>query len=58
MITVTDPYILRFYQIRNFMEFMESVITHKIPDEEVSIHLVTTEDDFKGERQIETFKKK
>ena len=56
-ITVTDPYIRLFYQIRNFMEFLETVVKHKAPDEEVSVHLVTTEDEFKGEQQKENFEK-
>jgi ATP-dependent Lon protease len=56
-ITVTDPYIRLFYQVRNFMEFLETVVKHKAPDEEVSVHLVTTEDEFKGEQQRENFEK-
>jgi len=56
-ITITDPYIRLFYQMRNFMEFLETVVKHKAPDEEVSVHLVTTEDEFKGEQQKENFEK-
>ena len=56
-ITVTDPYIRLFYQMRNFMEFLETVVKHKAPDEEVSVHLVTTEDESKGEQQKENFEK-
>lgn len=56
-ITVTDSYIRLFYQMRNFMEFLETVVKHKIPGEEVSVHLVTTEDEFKGEQQQENFEK-
>ncbi len=56
-ITVTDPYIRLFYQIRNFMEFLETVVKNKASDEEVSIHLVTTKDEFKGEQQQENFDK-
>jgi len=56
-ITVTDPYIRLFYQMRNFMEFLETVVKHKAPDEEVSVHLVTTEDEFKGEQQKENLEK-
>lgn len=56
-ITVTDPYIRLFYQMRNFMEFLETVVKHKAPDEEISVHLVTTEDEFKGEQQKENFEK-
>lgn len=56
-ITVTDPYIRLFYQMRNFMEFLETVVKHKAPDEEVTVHLVTMEDEFKGEQQKENFEK-
>lgn len=56
-ITVTDPYIRLFYQMRNFMEFLETVVKHKAPGEEVSVHLVTAEDEFKGEQQKENFEK-
>ena len=56
-ITVTDPYIRLFYQMRNFMEFLETVVKHKAPEEEVAVHLVTTEDGFKGEKQKENFEK-
>ncbi|WP_035236105.1 BREX system Lon protease-like protein BrxL [Desulfobacter vibrioformis] len=56
-ITVTDPYIRLFYQMRNFMEFLETVVKHKALDEEVSVNLVTTEDEFKGEQQKENLEK-
>ena len=56
-ITVTDPYIRLFYQMRNFMELLETVVKHKAPDEEVSVHLVTTEDELKGEQQKDNFEK-
>lgn len=56
-ITVTDPYVRLFYQVRNFMEFLETVVKHKAPDEEVSVHLVTIEDEFKSEQQKANFEK-
>jgi len=56
-ITVTDPYIRLFYQIRNFMEFLETVVKNKAQDEEIAVHLVTMKDDFKSEQQIENFEK-
>lgn len=56
-ITVTDPYIRLFYQARNLMEFLETVVKYKAPEEEVSVHLVTTEDEFKGDQQKENFEK-
>ncbi|NCD32295.1 MAG: BREX system Lon protease-like protein BrxL [Spartobacteria bacterium] len=56
-VTVTDPYIRLFYQLRNFMEFLETVVKYKAPDDEVAVHLVTVEDGFKGEQQNENFEK-
>jgi len=57
VITVTDPYIRLFYQMRNFMEFLETIVKYKTPDEEVSVHLITIEDEFKGEQQKENLEK-
>ncbi|HMW39644.1 MAG TPA: BREX system Lon protease-like protein BrxL [Saprospiraceae bacterium] len=56
-ITVTDPYIRQFHQIRNFMEFLETVVKHKAPDEEISVHLVTMEDEFRSDQQKDNFEK-
>jgi ATP-dependent Lon protease len=56
-ITVTDPYIRLFYQVRNFMEFVETLVKHKAVDESLSLKLITTEDDFKGEQQRENLDK-
>lgn len=56
-ITVTDPYIRQFHQIRNFMEFLETVVKHKAPDEEVSVHLVTMEDEFRSDQQKDNLEK-
>ena len=56
-ITVTDPYIRLFYQLRNFMELLETVVKCKEPDEEVAVHLITCEDEFKGEQQWENLEK-
>ena len=44
-IVVTDPYIRYFYQIKNMMEFVEFVIRHKAPEDQVAVHLVTGPDD-------------
>jgi ATP-dependent Lon protease len=54
-ITVTDPYIRLFYQVRNFMEFLETVVKQKPIEEEVAVHLITTGDDFKSDQQTEHF---
>lgn len=56
-ITVTDSYIRHFYQIRNFMEFLETIVKHKAEEDEVTVHLITTEDDFKANQQQEYFEK-
>lgn len=56
-IAITDPFIRLFYQIRNLMEFLETVVNYKAQDEEVSVHLITSEDEFKGEQQIENLEK-
>jgi len=52
-ITITDPYIRLFYQARNFMELLETIAKVKSDDDEVEVHLVTVEDEFKGEQQKE-----
>jgi ATP-dependent Lon protease len=54
-ITVVDPYIRLFYQIRNFMEFMETVLKYKQVEDEPVVHLITIADDFKKEQQEENF---
>jgi ATP-dependent Lon protease len=56
-ITITDPYIRLFYQVRNLMELVETVVKLKARDEEVAVHLVTVEDEFKREQQKEQFEK-
>lgn len=56
-ITITDPYIRLFYQIRNLMELLESVAKIKSADEEIQVHLVTSADDFKQDVQIDSFEK-
>ena len=52
-ITVTDPYVRYFYQIKNMMEFVEMIIQRKPPEDQVSIHLVTGPDDGNVARQRE-----
>jgi ATP-dependent Lon protease len=56
-ITIIDPYIRLFYQMRNLMEFLETVVKHKPKEEEVAVHLITTEDEFKSDQQKENFQK-
>ena len=52
-ITITDPYIRLFYQARNLMELLETVVKIKSEEDEVVVSLVTVEDEFKGEQQRE-----
>lgn len=56
-ITITDPYIRLFYQMRNFMEMLETVAKFKSSGEEVSVHLITVLDEFKGEQQQDNLAK-
>ena len=39
------------------MEFLETVLKYKPIEDEVAVHLITTEDDCKGEQQKENFEK-
>ncbi len=50
-ITLTDPYLRLFYQVRNLMEFIETVMRHKEPENEVDLHVITAQDEFKGDQQ-------
>jgi len=52
-ITITDPYIRMFHQLRNLMELMETLAKIKPVEDEVAVHLITGEDDFKGMQQKE-----
>ena len=52
-ITLTDPYIRAFYQVRNLMELFETIIKVNSKEENVNFHLITIEDDREPERQLE-----
>jgi ATP-dependent Lon protease len=54
-ITITDPYIRIFFQARNLMEFIETVVANKTIEEAVNIHLITIADDRTPESQLEFF---
>ena len=56
-ITITDPYIRMFHQLRNLMELMETLARIKPEEDEVAVHLITGEDDFKGVQQKEQLQK-
>ncbi len=52
-ITITDPYIRLFYQVRNLMELLETVTRLKPEDEDVVVHLITQKDTFRSDQQVE-----
>ncbi|WP_462164391.1 BREX system Lon protease-like protein BrxL [Pseudoalteromonas xiamenensis] len=54
-ITITDPYIRMFYQAKNLMELLETIVKLKEEGEEVVVSLVTVEDESKGEAQRDFF---
>jgi len=56
-ISIMDPYIRTFHQTRNLMEFIETIIKLKEPEDEVVVDLVTGEDDFNPDKQVEYLKK-
>jgi len=52
-IVVTDPYIRLYYQARNVMELIETIVKQKADDEEVEVNLTTVADEFDAEGQNE-----
>jgi ATP-dependent Lon protease len=54
-VRVIDPYIRLPYQLKNFMEFAKLVAELKAPDEEVSIHLITNNNEEYIENAKEAF---
>lgn len=53
VITVQDPYVRMFHQLRNFSELLELLIVQKKPEDELSVRLVTGRDAETAERQDE-----
>lgn len=51
-VVVTDPYIRLFFQARNLMELIETIIRFKPKARLVNVHLVTVLDDNKGQLQV------
>lgn len=51
-----DPYVRNFFQIRNLMEFLETVIRFKGP-EVLDVHLITGADQFNARGQMDLLKK-
>jgi len=56
-ITLIDPYIRAFYQIRNLMELFETIVKLKNEEEHIEFHLITIEDDREPQRQLEFLQK-
>ena len=52
-IIITDPYIRKFHQVRNVMEFLEMVADQKAPEDHVIVKLITEPDDGEVSRQRE-----
>lgn len=50
-ITVLDPYVRQFYQVKNFMEFIQMLLHNKQEGEDIELKLVTKCDEF---RELET----
>lgn len=44
-ITLTEPYIQAFFQRRNFMEFLETILKVKEAGQDIKVHLITTKAD-------------
>jgi ATP-dependent Lon protease len=56
-VIVTDPYIRIFFQLRNWMEFVEMLVDLKSEEDELNVHLITVKDEFRPENQLEIFEK-
>jgi len=56
-ITLTDPYIRAFFQVRNLLEFIDVIIESKDEGDEVEFHLVTIQDELNPTLQLENFEK-
>jgi len=56
-VVITDAYIRLFFQARNLMELLEAIARMKQDEDEVAVHLITVEDDFKAVQQEEYFQK-
>ena len=52
-IVITDPYIRLLYQANNLMDLIETIAKYKINENEINVHLITSEDEIKKAQQIE-----
>lgn len=57
LIKITDPYLRMFHQQRNLMELLETVSRQADLEDEVSVHVITSEDEFNADRQTDNFQK-
>ena len=55
IITITDPYIRTFHQIRNLMEFVETIVKAKNKEDDIKLILITQHDPFKSDQQEDYF---
>jgi ATP-dependent Lon protease len=55
-ILITDPYIRLFYQARNLMELLESLVKNKNAEDEITVKLITIQDEQNKDQQLEYFK--
>ena len=53
-IEITDPYLRQFYQARNLMELLETIVKVKEQGKETAVHVVTIQDEF-SDSQAEYF---
>jgi ATP-dependent Lon protease len=56
-ITITDPYLRMFHQQRNLMELLETISKINEPGHEVVVHVLTVEDEFSADKQVDNFQK-
>ncbi|MCU4173936.1 BREX system Lon protease-like protein BrxL [Carboxylicivirga sp. N1Y90] len=54
-ITINDPYLRLFYQVKNLMEFIQMVHKNKTIGEDIEISVVTKYDEFKEQESEERF---
>ncbi|MCP4538964.1 MAG: ATP-dependent Lon protease, partial [Chloroflexi bacterium] len=54
-ITITDPDMTALFQARNLMEFIETIIRQKSDAEQVTVHLITSPDEYGATQQLEHF---
>lgn len=52
-ITITDPYLRIFYQIRNLMELLETIVKNKSEGDELFVHVITSEHEYRVIEQQE-----